>query len=73
MHNGICNKFAFLTCYHSKNIKNVCGVLTFLESYSGMRLDFGKNSGKFYVAIDSNPIQPIQVGVVDDKRGGWWE
>ena len=24
----------------------------------GMRLGFGKNSGKFYVAIDSNPIQP---------------
>ena len=22
-----------------------------------MRLGFGKNSGKFYVAIDSNPIQ----------------
>ena len=25
--------------------------------YSGMRLGFGKNPGKFYVAIDSNPIQ----------------
>ena len=24
---------------------------------SGMRLSFGKNFGKFYVAIDSNPIQ----------------
>ena len=27
------------------------------EQYSGMRLGFGTNSGKFYVAIDSNPIQ----------------
>ena len=25
--------------------------------YSGMRFGFGKNSAKFYVAIDSNPIQ----------------
>ena len=25
--------------------------------YTGMRLGLGKNSGKFYVAIDSNPIQ----------------
>ena len=25
--------------------------------YSGMRLGFGKNSGKFYVAIDSNPMR----------------
>ena len=24
---------------------------------SGMRLGFGKNSEKFYVVIDSNPIQ----------------
>ena len=24
---------------------------------TGMRLGFGKNSGKLYVAIDSNPIQ----------------
>ena len=31
----------------------------YIPSYvkSGMRLGFGKNSGKFYVAIDSNPIQ----------------
>ena len=28
----------------------------FFEPYSGMRLGFGKNSRKFYVAIDSNPI-----------------
>ena len=27
---------------------------------SGMRLGFGKNSGKFYVAIDSSPIQHSQ-------------
>ena len=24
---------------------------------TGMRLGFGKNSGKFYVAIDCNPIK----------------
>ena len=29
--------------------------------YTGMRLGFGKNSGKFYVAIDSNPIQQRRV------------
>ena len=27
------------------------------NSVTGMRLGFGKNSGKFYVAIDSNHIQ----------------
>ena len=27
--------------------------------YSGMRLGFGKNSGKFYVAIDSNPNNTV--------------
>ena len=27
---------------------------------TGMRLGFGKNSGKFYVAIDSSPIQHSQ-------------
>ena len=32
-------------------------VLNFLINYTGIRLGFGKNSGKFYVAIDSNPIQ----------------
>ena len=26
---------------------------------SGMRLGFGKNSGKFYVAIDSNPNNTV--------------
>ena len=26
---------------------------------SGMRLGFGKNSGKFYVAIDSNPNSTV--------------
>ena len=26
---------------------------------SGMRLGFGKNSGKFYIAIDSNPNNTI--------------
>ena len=25
--------------------------------YTGIRLGFGQNSGKFYDAIDSNPIQ----------------
>ena len=24
-----------------------------------MRLGFGKNSGKFYIAIDSNPNNPV--------------
>ena len=28
-----------------------------LMLYTGMRIGFGKNSGKFYVAIDSSPIQ----------------
>ena len=27
--------------------------------HSGMRLSFGKNSGKFYVAIDSNPNNTV--------------
>ena len=27
--------------------------------YSGMRLGFGKNPGKFYVAIDSNPNKTV--------------
>ena len=29
--------------------------ITVFLNYSGMRLGFGKNYGKFYVAIDSNP------------------
>ena len=27
--------------------------------YTGMRLGFGKNSGKFYSAIDSNPNNTV--------------
>ena len=27
------------------------------QLYSGLRLGFGKNSGKFYVPFNSNPIQ----------------
>ena len=30
-------------------------IQSILVCYSGMRLGFGKNSGKFYIAIDSNP------------------
>ena len=30
---------------------------SYLHIYTGMRIGFGKNSGKFYVAIDSNHIQ----------------
>ena len=47
--------------------KMIYCVITFTKLYqqyefaiwwlSGMRLGFGPNSGKFYDAIDSNPIQ----------------
>ena len=33
----------------------------YMGTHSGMRLGFGKNSGKFYVAIDSSPIQHSQL------------
>ena len=40
-----------------KNGKIPCLHQTHENKYTGMRLGFGKNSGKFYVAIDSNHIQ----------------
>ena len=35
----------------------IAGLIRDHRYISGMRLDFGKNSGKFYVAIDYSPIQ----------------
>ena len=44
-----------LTPADSRTRKNHSFKFKHLQANSGMRLGFGKNSGKFYVAIDSNP------------------
>ena len=50
--------FRIFHCYlDNYNITVLFSTHNCYNNYTGMRLGFDKNSGKFYVAIDSNPIQ----------------
>ena len=42
---------------HSSTMLCSTMLIETIQYYAGMRLGFGQNSGKFYDAIDSNPIQ----------------
>ena len=42
---------------HTDHYKTSMLILNLTKYYTGMRLGFDKNFGKFYAAIDSNPIQ----------------